>query len=258
MRQHTGPHQVSLRLVILIVDNHPHSHILNSQQNGLAHAVGHRIVRRFTKITLQNMRHHIRYTAGALIFRQSKSQLRVQNSKLRAQAIRLGALFDFILLISNHRVGRALATGRRNSQHHAQRQSLLHRLTAVKIQKIAAIRRTHSHRFGRINHGAAAHRQQKINSGLSGRLNRLINKRAAGVRLHAAQRHTIHTGRVQRIHNLMQNAATQHRTAAVKHQSSFTAALGHIFAGSFVRIHTKNKLGGTFKCKIFHNLATLP
>ena len=77
MRQHAGPHQRRLRLIVLAVNNHAHSAVLNRQQNGLTHAVGNGVILCFSEITLQNMRHHITNPTGALIFGQSKSQLRV-------------------------------------------------------------------------------------------------------------------------------------------------------------------------------------
>ncbi len=254
MRQAAAPHQFAHRAVVAAVLHRYRAVVDRRTQQRLRELIRQLVGRVRIKIPIHRMHHNIHRAAGNLIGRQRIGQLRIHHGKDRTVQRRAQAPLYAALHIRQHgRIAHLAARGR-NRQNHADRQRLCQlRLPQPELPDIdIRIRRPVGNGLRRVNHAAAADRQNKIRFPGQRLLHALPGKFQMGIRVHAAQRIVLQAGLLKLAADLFQQPAANYAAAAVDNQHTIPAVFAHQRSRQRLRILTKHDLCRDMECKTVH------
>ena len=253
VRQASAPHDLRAGAIILRIRQHLEHIFLHGPQQGLRDAVGQVHVVLAGKIPFHRVHHDIRHAGRRLVRRQSIGQFGIQGGKPRPAEGAGNAPLVQVRFVGNHTGVAHLAARGREGEHAAHRQGRLRfRAAQEEIPHIARIGNPVRNGLAHIDHAAAAHRQQEIDSFFPAKVDTLPRHTQARIGDHTAKRQIINSFLRQLAANPVQQARPAH-TATAEHDQHPGAAIflqqgGHLL----LRIPTENHLGRRVIRKSFH------
>ena len=252
VHDHAGPHDVGAGFIVVGILHHAAALVHHGQHNAFQHSVGGFHVLGRSEVALEGVGDDVGDAAGGLEGRQALGEDRVHDGELRADAVGLrGGLLEG-LLVGDDGVGGTLAAGRGNGQHHADGQGGLRGLAGEEVPEVPVIGNTHGDGLGGVDDAAAADGQEEVDLFLPGKLDALIDKSAARIRLDAAERDGAQAFGGDGVLHPVKQTGLLCRLAAVDDHDTAAAKLFDITAGLVFAVAAEDKIGRAVKIKIIH------
>ena len=252
VHDHAGPHDVGAGFIVVGILHHTASLVHHGQHDAFEHAVGGLDILGRGEVALKGMGDDVGDAAGGLEGRQALGEDRVHDRELRADAVGLrGGLLEG-LLVGDDGVGGTLAAGSGDGQHHADGQGGLRGLAGEEVPEVPVIGDAHGDGLGGVDDAAAADGQEEVDLLFAGKLDALIDKSAARVRLDAAELDGAQAFGGDGVLHPVEQTGLLCRLAAVDDHDTAAAELFDIAAGLVFTVTAEDKIRGAVKIKIIH------
>src|SRR5574344_1946930 len=224
-------------------------------ERAFAESVGEIHARFVCKIAFEDMRHHIRDAACRLVLRKRVGELRIEYRKRGAQTFPGRGTLEKRAFLGDDRVAGSFGTGRGNGEDDAYRKRFpRHAPAFMEIPEVSVIDRSHGDGLRRVDHGAAAHRENEIDALFSAEVYAFVYRPASGIRTDTAEVDEADACGFERSAHAGQKPASFRGTAAEDKQRLARACIAYKFADLGFGALPEYETGGRVIGKVNHKI----
>ena len=209
-------------------------------------------MRRIGEIALHQMRHDVHRAARHLERRQAEAQLGIHDREARIDRLVVDVALQIAFFLGDDRAEAGFAARGGQRQNRADRQRRGRRAAAdVEVPDVVVDDRAHRDRLGRIDHAAAADRQNEVELLLLADPDAFVDQAEARVRLDPAEFDPRDAGGAERRLDAIEQAGSLHAAAAEVQQDPLGAG-GGFGADAVFGAAAEHDLGRIAEVKVVH------